>query len=794
MSNAELLSVGLPGVGVLGAQRVTQSATGQRVGPWLLQQPVQPGPRPTLWRALNPLTKQVAALELLPPAVNVDIDGEHGAETDRLAVARQLAGLQHPHLAPVIDVSADDEQPAYVANEWIDGESLASVLERQAALEPRVAVELMIGVVDVLRLAHKQGIVHGDLRPANVLLDGARCAWLTGFGHPLRVDPSAHHSGTAQVAADAIHGAAGWISPEAAAGAPPSPIGDVFAAGLLLAALLQGRPMIDARDSRAALQRLQSDDLLLDEDALVDDHLRSIVQRALAREPDVRFDDAAGLRDALAQWLEPVDAGPEPGASGNQTLDRLLHRMRRDSDFPALSAQVLRILRLTRSDRATLPGLAEEVLQDVALTGKLLRLVNSAYLRRDEQGVSTVSRAVALVGLSGVRNLALSLALVDHMHDKAHARRLRERFTQALLAAHVAQELADDSGSEAEEAFLAALFYNLGPLLVEFYFPDAARAVRERVALLPADAHVHPDRAADQIAQQVLGLGWEALGLGVARQWGLPERLQQCMRRPESDAPPRTMLTGDQRLRWLAVAANDAANAMWQRDDETLAPMLQNVAHRYDHALALQPGELRRAALDAQRELRELAPVLGLALPLVRPAAPSEGEVAERLSRGLDEIRHLLGANRPPLHQLLQRLLEIVHAALGCRRTVLCVRDAAGQWLVGRAGLGDQAEAFVAAFKVSLQPAADGNVDLLSRGFLQGAVTLLPNLADARLAAALPAWFKRRAPSGSCLLLSLSMRNAPLALIYADDAGLLPIGERERAQLRALRETLMRAF
>jgi hypothetical protein len=91
-------------------------------------------------------------------------------------------------------------------------------------------------------------------------------------------------------------------------------------------------------------------------------------------------------------------------------------------------------------EQANLSSLSNEILKDVALTHKLLRLVNSAsFVHAGGGTIGTVSRAVALVGLSGVRNMALSLVLLEHMRDRAHAQALTQEFLRALMAGMLAQ-------------------------------------------------------------------------------------------------------------------------------------------------------------------------------------------------------------------------------------------------------------------------------------------------------------------------------------------------------------------
>ena len=126
--------------------------------------------------------------------------------------------------------------------------------------------------------------------------------------------------------------------------------------------------------------------------------------------------------------------------------------------------------------------MSNEILKDVALTNKLLRRANTAHFSSAGGSISTVSRAVSLIGFAGIRNMALSLVLLEHMHDKAHANQLKEEFLRSLMAGMVASELVGP-GNAGEEAFLARRCSRTsGRLLTEYYFPEEARQVRGMLA------------------------------------------------------------------------------------------------------------------------------------------------------------------------------------------------------------------------------------------------------------------------------------------------------------------------
>ena len=108
------------------------------------------------------------------------------------------------------------------------------------------------------------------------------------------------------------------------------------------------------------------------------------------------------------------------------------------------------------------------------------------------------------------------------IRDRVHAAQLKEEFLRALMAGTLAGELSP-LARESEEAFLAAMFQNLGRLLTEYYFPEEAVQIRQQVARNDSTG------TREVASRRILGIGLQDLGLGVAKAWGLPESLQQAL-------------------------------------------------------------------------------------------------------------------------------------------------------------------------------------------------------------------------------------------------------------------------
>jgi HD-like signal output (HDOD) protein len=535
------------------------------------------------------------------------------------------------------------------------------------------------------------------------------------------------------------------------------------------------------------------------------------------------------MTDSVPPPLEqqPTDA--------SLTLDYLLRRMRFKSDFPALSSSITRVQALSHADGDSLHALCDEILKDVALTQKLLRVVNTAHYRRAGMDpISTVSRAVTMIGLGGVRNIALSLLLLDHMEDKVHAQQLKVEFLRTVMAGTLAAELSEQ-GKGSEEAFLGALFSNLGRLLVAFYLPEDADQIRA-LSIVSVD---NPQPVSEaQAALTVLGVSLDQLGVFVGQSWGLPDGLIECMSPARDAVPSYSLAARPERLVWLARMANEVADAMLHTEPAELGLALERLARPYGKALEVSATVVQDAAARARARLTELTQVLSLHVPAQSPAerlldhfyvdAPNardgDGPSADDLgltteygtlvpceplitqdpvsilTHGIQDITNTL-VEPFKLNDVLQMILETILRALDCRCVVFGLRDARTGHLIGRMGLGEGADVVKTALNVQLVWPAGALPDLFAAVTIKQADTLIADASAPNIAPRLPDWFKQKVPAHTFLLLPLVMKrtghpDAVLGLIYADraQAGSLQLNEQVLSLLRTLRNQAVMAF
>ena len=224
--------------------------------------------------------------------------------------AEAAASLDHPNILPIYEVGESEEGMPYFSMKYASGGSL---LEVGPALFPdrRRIVSLMAKVIRAVQHAHRQGILHRDLKPGNILLDGRGEPMVSDFGLAKWLDTSTDLTRTLT-----IFGTPGYIAPEQAEGRATdlTPAADVYSLGAILFGLLAGRPPF-LGDHALAVICQASDKPAPKLRSLVrgaDKDLVTICARCLEREPSARYRSAGDLAEDLERWLEgrPIIARP----------------------------------------------------------------------------------------------------------------------------------------------------------------------------------------------------------------------------------------------------------------------------------------------------------------------------------------------------------------------------------------------------------------------------------------------------------------------------------------------------
>lgn len=592
-------------------------------GRYQLRQLLGKSDRSMVWLAFDPRAAQDVMLTL-PRVQPADAAALEGWTRE----AKLAARLDHPNLAHVVEVGVQDHWP-YVAVDRALGVTLAERLVASPGLGANEAVGWIIQALEGLAFAHEAGAWHGDLQLHHVLVSEQGT---------VRVMALAVAGQAEAGAAERAHDRAMPMDPNQLRAARQAAVRDVLAAGLLLHHLLVGQPALDEPDTARVIDRLPPTGreiirLPWGTPKPIPEALRAIANRATDRQERQRYHSARTMLRALTGWRE-ADAQDSGGA-----IALLIDRMRSIGHLPAAPGVAQRVARLAMAEGQRTDEIAQQILQDMALSFELLRTVNSAQVQGTQVSgngpVLTIRRAVALVGLKGVRSAASVLRAWPGPLSEPHAAALQKLMERVRLAGHTAQVLRP-AGYDPEVVYLIATLQSLGRLMVQYHFPEEAEQIRQLMLPLPptepGEAE-QPGMSEEGASFAVLGVDSELLGAAVARHWGLNDEVLHMIRRLAPGRPVRTPDSDGDVLRIAASAANEAVDVITLQPPARVAAGLAAVAQRYARPLEVTARDIGEALQTARQAMNGGPP------PASRRAGPEESPLPEGGLRGLAASR-----------------------------------------------------------------------------------------------------------------------------------------------------------
>ena len=292
-----------------------------------LEEVVGHGGMSTVYKAHDSLLERNVALKVLHQQYNEDEDFVERFKHE----ARSVAQLQHPNIVTVIDRGEEDGRQ-YIVFEFIDGENLKELVVRKGRLGLRDALEIALEIARGLAFAHDHGLIHRDVKPQNVLLNGDGRAKVTDFGiaRSLDVDHGVTQPGT-------ILGTSNYIAPEQASGQPVDAHTDVYSLGIVLYEMLTGElPFPGESFVAIAMKHIQEPSPnVLDVRGDIPLRVAEMIDRALEKDPEHRFP----TMDAFAAEIETSLAELDRGEDGAVTMvvpaaQRLQRQKQRKSVSP----------------------------------------------------------------------------------------------------------------------------------------------------------------------------------------------------------------------------------------------------------------------------------------------------------------------------------------------------------------------------------------------------------------------------------------------------------------------------
>ncbi len=258
-------------------------------------------------RAFDTKLSRIVAVKVMAPELAANPMAVKRFERE----AKAAASVHHDHVVTIHGVH-DDHRPPYLVMQFIEGQTLASKIEKEGALDLKQILRIGSQIAAGLAAAHKHGLVHRDVKPANILLEnGVERVKITDFGLARAVD-DVEITQTGQIA-----GTPQYMSPEQAKGEPMDMRSDLFSLGSVLYTMCTGRAAFRAETTMGVLKRVCEDTPrpIGEVNGEIPAWLDAIVQKLMAKNPADRFQSAREVADLLGQHLAHVqspDLVPKP--------------------------------------------------------------------------------------------------------------------------------------------------------------------------------------------------------------------------------------------------------------------------------------------------------------------------------------------------------------------------------------------------------------------------------------------------------------------------------------------------
>ncbi len=373
------------------------------------------------------------------------------------------------------------------------------------------------------------------------------------------------------------------------------------------------------------------------------------------------------------------------------------------SQIPVLYAVLKELRNVTDNDESSAAQLAEVILKDAALTSQVLKVANSIYFNPNaDNSITTISRAVVQIGISGIKAICISVAVVDQLLGKNASEHLLSCMAKAFHAATQAQNMIRQiSGKQDEEVFIAGLLFNLGEMAFWSTGGSAAEELDKRLS--------EEGDNTSKLQEEIIGTSFRRISYGLAEEWGLGTVLKQALKNSGTASPDvQAVILGDK----LSTALMEG----WH--SPAFLKVLKKVASFCD----IDENQAREMIMQSAFEAASIAVIHGAnrLCHLIPSAADAvregqEEEAAAQILKSdpqlqLNVLRELgaLVGEKADINTLFRTVLEGMHRGIGLERVAIALMNPNRTALQAKYVLGQGTEDWREKFVFPVQPPHDG--------------------------------------------------------------------------------------
>ena len=462
---------------------------------------------------------------------------------------------------------------------------------------------------------------------------------------------------------------------------------------------------------------------------------------------------------------------------------KVLEKIIESGDLPVMTSTIREITYLEKNTSSSAADLAQVILKDIALTTKVLQLANSVYYNWSQKEISTVSRAVVVLGFESVINLAVGVSVLDYFYRSSKSQYLRAHLFVTMFAAIFARALSEKLDfKNIEEIFILTLLNNIGLLLTAYALPEKFEEIRQLV--------ITGEKGKNSAAKQILGTTFPELNVEIIRYWGFPNSIVSQLELIQLGSPS-IVVSKDDILRSIVACATELFYSLHAREAFWYPRNTPQVMKKYFPPLGLTFEQGRALILKAIMEGKEFLDILQMEFSpgefqslmdefimeipedeqtaSARPVRLQQSEMTKRersqfLKNSLQDIDNSILENAP-LNDILTIAMEGIQKGIGFDRVILFLTDQEKKRLQGRAGIGEPLPDPISELSI---PISDSSQDHFSVAIRESKPLLVPSIKR-------PPYRKNvnwdafnQLKSQSFYLLPLSFLEKTIGLFYVD--------------------------
>ncbi len=464
----------------------------------------------------------------------------------------------------------------------------------------------------------------------------------------------------------------------------------------------------------------------------------------------------------------------------------ILKKMKAQEAFLSFSRQLDEVNQILVMKYSSAQDIADVILRDMALTSKVLKVVNSSFYRHfSPKGISTISEAMIILGTDEIRSLAASLKIYEMLQDRANSRILKEKTLKGLQRSVMARQLAEEGGLKDPDVIqVSALIHDLGEYLAVLLAPE--KYIQVELAM--------EARGLDQqeAAKTVLGLTYTDLGMIIASKLNMPESIVDAMKPFTREDRAKKDLTPKEKQRCICTLTRELCDIPGEgnRHGETVA----DVAQKYAQILDIDPPKALKLIRTSREQLAKHAALWQVDFS-ESDAPPSSGSIKGKkaLDKGLKSIKQTLD-DKSSIHETLTRIVETIHNSFYFTHVAICIRQKDAPMMAARFAKGARAKSLLEHLSFEFRSPDD----LFSDAVLKKKDIIVKDISRER-ESRIPGWYSQKAVKGVDLsglaVFPVRVNRRDIALIYMGwKSQDLAMDQKALEYIHLFRELMIKAF